>query len=99
MKNPRGSGVSPDFFSVQVREARRFYLDLAPPAEDPLAVVCFRRYEHQTPHQFLMRRKMHIAAERLQYPPGVGEGSRRRSWIRTENIRLPTAPPAMIKMK
>ncbi len=32
------------------------------------AYLCrlFRRYDHQTPHQFLMRRKMHLAAERLQ---------------------------------
>jgi AraC-like DNA-binding protein len=30
----------PDFFSPQVREARRFYLDLSPPARQPLAVVC-----------------------------------------------------------
>ena len=31
---------APEFFSLQVREARRFYLDLAPPARQPLAVVC-----------------------------------------------------------
>jgi AraC-like DNA-binding protein len=31
---------APEFFSPQVREARRFYLDLAPPARQPLAVVC-----------------------------------------------------------
>ena len=30
----------PEFFSEQVREARWFYLDLAPPADVPLAVVC-----------------------------------------------------------
>jgi AraC-like DNA-binding protein len=30
----------PEFFSAQVRDARRFYLDLAPPARQPLAVVC-----------------------------------------------------------
>jgi hypothetical protein len=30
----------PAFFSAQVREARWFYLDLAPPPEVPLAVVC-----------------------------------------------------------
>ncbi len=32
------------------------------------AYLCrlFRRYDHQTPHQFLMRRKMHLAAEQLQ---------------------------------
>ena len=34
------------------------------------AYLCrlFRRYDHQTPHQFLMRRKMNLAAERLQAP-------------------------------
>ena len=46
----RGVGVRPDskskaqppplFFSSQVREARWFYLDLAPPSDVPLAVVC-----------------------------------------------------------
>jgi len=30
----------PDFFSLQVREAQRFYLDLAPPPTEPIAVVC-----------------------------------------------------------
>src|SRR5208337_3022838 len=30
----------PAFFSAQVREARWFYLDLAPPSDAPLAVVC-----------------------------------------------------------
>jgi AraC-like DNA-binding protein len=30
----------PDFFSIQVREAKRFYLDLAPPPTEPIAVVC-----------------------------------------------------------
>ena len=30
----------PEFFSLQVREARRFYLDLAPPPDQPLVVVC-----------------------------------------------------------
>lgn len=30
----------PDFFSLQVREAQRFYLDLAPPPAEPVAVVC-----------------------------------------------------------
>ena len=30
----------PEFFSLQVREARRFYLDLAPAPDTPLAVVC-----------------------------------------------------------
>ena len=30
----------PEFFSAQVTEARRFYLDLAPPSTQALAVVC-----------------------------------------------------------
>lgn len=30
----------PEFFSRQVQEPRRFSLDLAPPADSPLAVVC-----------------------------------------------------------
>jgi AraC-like DNA-binding protein len=30
----------PDFFSLQVREAQRFYLDLAPMPTEPLVVVC-----------------------------------------------------------
>jgi AraC-like DNA-binding protein len=37
---PEHSAKEPDFFSLQVREAQRFYLDLAPPATDPIAVVC-----------------------------------------------------------
>lgn len=32
--------ASPDFFSAQVRDSRRFYLDLAPAADEPLTVVC-----------------------------------------------------------
>lgn len=37
---PRPSQPAPEFFSPQVRDARRFYLDLAPPVRQPLAVVC-----------------------------------------------------------
>ena len=43
MKNfdlAEGKLRKPEFFSAQVREARWFYLDLAPPADVPLAVVC-----------------------------------------------------------
>jgi AraC-like DNA-binding protein len=37
---PRGKPeAGPEFFSLQVREAKRFYLDLAPPATVALAVV------------------------------------------------------------
>jgi AraC-like DNA-binding protein len=38
----------PEFFSSHVVEARRFYLNLAPPRKTPLAVVCGGR-EHCTP--------------------------------------------------
>jgi AraC-like DNA-binding protein len=34
------SGSQPEFFSLQVRQARRFYLDLAPSGREPLVVVC-----------------------------------------------------------
>jgi len=37
---PDASGSGPEFFSRQVREARRFYLDLAPSAQAPMVVVC-----------------------------------------------------------
>ena len=32
--------AQPDFFSIQVREARRFYLDLSPPDKQHMTVVC-----------------------------------------------------------
>jgi AraC-like DNA-binding protein len=34
------SASQPEFFSLQVRQARRFYLDLAPSGREPLVVVC-----------------------------------------------------------
>ena len=43
MKNidlPRSKARKPAFFSAQVCSARWFYLDLAPPPDTPLAVVC-----------------------------------------------------------
>jgi AraC-like DNA-binding protein len=40
MTDANSAGASPDFFSAQVREARRFYLDLAPPPEAAMVVVC-----------------------------------------------------------
>ena len=40
MKTGTRSTAPPEFFSLQVREARWFYLDLAPPPGEPLAVVC-----------------------------------------------------------
>ena len=36
----RPKPAPPEFFSPQVAEARRFYLDFNPPADQPLAVVC-----------------------------------------------------------
>lgn len=40
MGTPAKPAVVPEFFSLQVREARRFYLDLAPPDLRPTVVVC-----------------------------------------------------------
>jgi len=42
VKRPRQSktAAAPDFFSLLVAEARRFYLDLQPPRTRPAAVVC-----------------------------------------------------------
>lgn len=45
----------PDFFSAQIAEARRFYLDLKPPRDIPLAVVC-GGCEHCTPDYAIHRR-------------------------------------------
>jgi AraC-like DNA-binding protein len=44
----------PKFFSSQVSEARRFYLNLAPPASKPVAVVC-GGCEHCTPDYAIHR--------------------------------------------
>jgi AraC-like DNA-binding protein/quercetin dioxygenase-like cupin family protein len=37
---PRAAADAPEFFSPQVSEARRFYLNLNPPKQVPLTVVC-----------------------------------------------------------
>src|SRR5271165_6339627 len=37
--NRKSLSLEPDYFSAQISDARRFYLDLNPPASDPLAVV------------------------------------------------------------
>lgn len=37
---PQTAATAPEFFSPQVSEARRFYLDLKPSGKTPLAVVC-----------------------------------------------------------
>ena len=39
-KNQPEPAAAPEFFSRDVAEARRFYLDLTPPAKTRLAVVC-----------------------------------------------------------
>ena len=39
-KSKRPKTPPPEFFSPQVAEARRFYLDLNPPKDQPLAVIC-----------------------------------------------------------
>ena len=74
----------PDFFSLQVREAQRFYLDLAPPPEEPIAVVC-GGYEqcatdyaiHRTsfPYytiEFVVRGKGSMTLDGKDYPLTVG---------------------------
>jgi AraC-like DNA-binding protein len=47
-ENAEGRQPAPEFFSPQVRESRRFYLDLAPAARAPLVVVC-GGWEQATP--------------------------------------------------
>jgi AraC-like DNA-binding protein len=46
--------TTPEFFSPDVSEARRFYLDLTPPAKTRLAVVC-GGCEHCTPNYAIHR--------------------------------------------
>jgi AraC-like DNA-binding protein len=46
--------TAPDFFSPDVAEARRFYLDLNPPGNRPLVVVC-GGLEHCTPGYTIRR--------------------------------------------
>jgi AraC-like DNA-binding protein len=48
-------GAAPAFFSPDVSEARRFYLELSPPPGRPLAVVC-GGLEHCTPDYAIHRR-------------------------------------------
>jgi AraC-like DNA-binding protein len=50
-----GSDGTPGFFSPQVTEARRFYLDLKPPQSEPVAVVCGGR-EHCAPDYHIQRK-------------------------------------------
>lgn len=53
-RTPPVATEPPEFFSLQVREVRWFYLDLAPPPEQPLAVVC-GGCEHCTPDYAIHR--------------------------------------------
>jgi AraC-like DNA-binding protein len=74
----------PDFFSSQVREAQRFYLDLAPSPDEPLAVVC-GGYEQCSPDyvihrtgfpfytiEFIVRGKGAVTLDGKDYPLTVG---------------------------
>jgi AraC-like DNA-binding protein/quercetin dioxygenase-like cupin family protein len=51
---PGRAGAPPEFFSRQVSEERRFYLDLNPPANKGLTVVC-GGVEHTTPDYAIHR--------------------------------------------
>lgn len=53
-QNLPASAAAPEFFSPDVAEARRFYLDMTPPAETRLAVVC-GGCEHCTPDYAIHR--------------------------------------------
>jgi AraC-like DNA-binding protein len=53
----RKTASAPDFFSAQVSQARRFYLNLRPPAGTPLAVVC-GGVEHCAPDYEIRRETM-----------------------------------------
>ena len=57
MKPPtpsKAAGTAPEFFSKQVREAKRFYLDLNPPRREALIVVC-GGVERTTPEYTIRR--------------------------------------------
>jgi len=53
-KNQPAISAAPEFFSPDVSEARRFYLDLTPPAKTRFAVVC-GGCEHCTPDYAIHR--------------------------------------------
>jgi AraC-like DNA-binding protein len=54
VRNAKKPKSPPEFFSRQIQEARRFYLDLTPPPESALAVVC-GGYEHCAPNYAIHR--------------------------------------------
>ncbi|MGA2061559.1 MAG: AraC family transcriptional regulator [Thermoguttaceae bacterium] len=74
----------PDFFSLQVREAQRFYLDLAPPPTEPIAVVCggyeqcaadYAIHRMNFPYytiEFVARGKGSVTLDGQDYPLTVG---------------------------
>ncbi len=74
----------PDFFSLQVREAQRFYLDLAPPPTEPIAVVCggyeqcaadYAIHRVNFPYytiEFVARGKGSVTLDGQDYPLTVG---------------------------
>jgi len=77
--------TSPDFFSAQVRDAQRFYLDLAPARDAELTVVCGGR-ERSAPDYHIHRKsfpyysiefvaggagEMILAGQRVELAPGT----------------------------
>ena len=83
MKRP--AAVTPDFFSAQVSQARRFYLHLRPPRGTPLAVVC-GGVEHCAPDYEIRRAtfpfysleyvargegQLHLGRQRHALRPGI----------------------------
>jgi AraC-like DNA-binding protein len=54
MENAKKPNAPPEFFSLQIQAARRFYLDLTPSLENALAVVC-GGYEYCAPNYAIHR--------------------------------------------
>jgi AraC-like DNA-binding protein len=82
----RHAAKTPDFFSAQVSQARRFYLNLRPPRGTPLAVVC-GGVEHCAPDYEICRETFPFYS--LEYV-ARGEGQlklgRRRHELRPGSI-------------
>jgi AraC-like DNA-binding protein len=74
----------PDFFSLQVREAQRFYLDLAPPSSELIAVLCggyeqcaadYSIHRQNFPYysiEFVARGKGTVTLAGQEYPLTIG---------------------------
>jgi AraC-like DNA-binding protein len=77
--NPPTTEAKPDFFSSQVSQARRFYLNLKPSPKDKLAVVCGGR-EHCVANYQVSRRTFPFFS--IEY---VAEGNGRLKLNRTEH--------------